>query len=114
MPELDVRPAQRVQGIGVVQPITVETMIHLLPIHYNLLPHQNASVTSKQIRGNIPATNPTVTAALKVSDPIIGGGAGASIAASIAVAVVPVIAIPVPYALPPFRWNEADIDTEIE
>jgi hypothetical protein len=80
LPEIDVRPAQRVHGIGVVQPITVETMIHLLPIHYNLLPHQNASVTSKQIRGNIPATNPTVTAALKVSDPIIGGGAGAGIA----------------------------------
>ncbi len=31
--------------------------------------------------------------------------------------VVPFIAVAiaiVPYALPPFRWNEADIDTEIE
>ncbi len=31
------------------------------------------------------------------------------------VPVIPVAVVPaVPYALPPFRWNEADIDTERE
>ena len=97
----------------VLAQVLVQVPHHLLPLHYNLLPHQNALF--KQIRSNIPVTNPAITSASKVSDPIIGGGAGAGIA-SIAV-VVPVIAIPVaavPYALPPFRWNEADIDTEIE
>jgi hypothetical protein len=54
-----------------------------------------------------------ITAATNVSDPIIGGGASAGIALiAVVVPVIPVaIPVPVPYALPPFRWNEADIDT---
>ena len=61
----------------------------------------------------------TLSIMISSSDTIIGGGGAGAGIASIAAVVVPVIAaipvaIPVPYAPPPFRWNEADIDTEPE
>ena len=84
--------------------------------------HSTLSVATAQIRVAIPTIkNPALgVSSTEVSDTIIGGGAGAGIS-SIAAVVVPIIAanpapvaIPVPYAPPPFRWNEADIDTEPE
>ena len=72
------------------------------------------SIATKRIRVASSVSYP-VTSALIVSDPIIGGGAGAGIASiAVVVPVIPVAIAVVPYALPPFRWNEADIDTEIE